>query len=606
MGSAVSIAPAIAKSCRQTSLDISRLSLLLGRAKTIPGIDLHGIEALAAKLLDRSFNIVVVGEFKRGKSSLINALLGQAVLPTGVIPLTSVVTVLQFGTTCGCSVVFDDGHIEPVSLDKLGEFVTERGNPKNARGVREAHVMLPAQCLMQSIRLIDTPGIGSLHTHNTELTYRYLPQADAVIFVASADQPMSRVELDFLIEVRRYAGKILCVLNKMDNLQGDERTESHTFVAEAVSQALGLPVPVYPVSARAALQARETDDSTLLLDSGLTAFETALQQFLMDEGDVVWQRSLHRQLARVLSEASLAAQLELRALSSPIEVLDANIRALADKKLGLLQKARDANAILVAEVRGIVGTQMMPQLELFKAALGRRLSLNLESWSATTKGLGATAFRSALNAQCISEIRHACEAWESETDVTLQSALGQVCDRLAQGIQQDLNEVLRYSAQLFDIAFAPIAADLQWRCRREFSIKAWDEPPGLKALTDSFTSVLPRPIAKAIILSEARRRAANLVDMHIGRLRHALEERTRDNSRTFQEELVQGVDRTLADIESAVMRGKGLRQQGDAQARPRRAELGDILAKIGELEDQAREEVESSSPDQVTERASSC
>ncbi len=605
MSSALSIVPAIAESQRQTSLDISRVSVLLGRAKTIPGMDLHRIEELAAKLLDRSFNLVVVGEFKRGKSTLINALLGQALLPTGVIPLTSVVTVLQFGTLCDGSVTFDDGHIEPVSLDTLAEFVTERGNPKNARGVREAHVRVPARCLMQSTRLIDTPGIGSLHTHNTDLTYRYLPQADAVIFVASADQPMSRVELDFLIEVRRYAGKILCVLNKMDNLQEDERAESRAFVSAAVTQALGVPVPIYPVSARAALQARETDDSTLLLDSGITSFETALQQFLMDEGDAVWQRSLHRQVARLLSEASLAAKLELRALSSPIEVLDDHIRALADKKRGLLQKARDANAILGAEVRGIVGKEMMPQLELFKAALDQRLSLDLESWSATTKGLGTTAFRSALKARCISEIRRASEVWETETDVTLQTALAQVSDRLAQGIQQDLNEVLRDSAQLFDIAFAPIAPDMQWRRRGEFAIKAWDEPPGLKTLTDALTSVLPRPIGKAIVLREAKPRGAALVDMHIGRLRHALEERISDNSRTFQEDLAQRVDRTLADIEGAIMRAKGLRRQGEAQVRQRQADLGDILAKIGELEDQAREEFEPSFPDQVTERASS-
>jgi hypothetical protein len=189
-------------------------------------------------------------------------------------------------------------------------------------------------------------------------------------------------------------------------------------------------------------------------------------------------------------------------------------------------------------------------------------------------------------------------------NVRCKAALGQVCDRLTQSIQQDLNEVLRYSAQLFDIAFAPIAADMQWRRRREFSIKAWDEAPGLKALIDSLTSVLPRPIGKAIILREARRRAADLVDMHIGRLRRALEERTGDNSRTFQEDLVQGVNRTLADIESATMRGGELRQQGDAQVRPRRAELGDILARIGELEEQVREGVQCSVPDQVTERAS--
>jgi ribosome biogenesis GTPase A len=187
--SPVRIEPAMAKAPRQLPLDISRLSALLDRAKAISTVDVRARDVLAARLLDRSFNLVVVGEFKRGKSTLINALLGRDLLPTGVIPLTSVVTVLQFGMDAAASLIFDDGHTETVSFDKLPEFVTERGNPKNVRGVREAHVMLPAPCLMDGIRVIDTPGIGSMHTHNTDLTYRYLPQADAVIFVASADQP---------------------------------------------------------------------------------------------------------------------------------------------------------------------------------------------------------------------------------------------------------------------------------------------------------------------------------------------------------------------------------------------------------------------------------
>jgi len=143
--SPVRIEPAMAKAPRQLPLDISRLSALLDRAKAISTVDVRARDVLAARLLDRSFNLVVVGEFKRGKSTLINALLGRNLLPTGVAPLTSAVTVLEFGSTCAVRLVFEDGHTETVSTDKLPDFVTEGGNPNNARGGREAHVMLPAQ-----------------------------------------------------------------------------------------------------------------------------------------------------------------------------------------------------------------------------------------------------------------------------------------------------------------------------------------------------------------------------------------------------------------------------------------------------------------------------
>ena len=143
--SPVSVERTVAKVERLMYLDTAPLSALLERAKAIATIDVRALEALAVKLLDRNFNLVVVGELKRGKSTLINALLGRNLLPTGVAPLTSAVTVLEFGSTCAVRLVFEDGHTETVSTDKLPDFVTEGGNPNNARGGREAHVMLPAQ-----------------------------------------------------------------------------------------------------------------------------------------------------------------------------------------------------------------------------------------------------------------------------------------------------------------------------------------------------------------------------------------------------------------------------------------------------------------------------
>ena len=188
-------------------LELPELRACLAEAIGLEGVDREACARLSEKVAQHAFNLVVAGEFKRGKSTVINALLGADLLPTGVVPLTSVVTRVQYGDTANATVIFDNGTDRAVALDALPNYVTERGNPKNAKGVREVQVAYPAEWLKGRIRLVDTPGIGSVHQHNTEVTYRYLPQADAVIFVASADQPASRAELDFLAHIRALRGQ---------------------------------------------------------------------------------------------------------------------------------------------------------------------------------------------------------------------------------------------------------------------------------------------------------------------------------------------------------------------------------------------------------------
>jgi hypothetical protein len=408
-------------------------------------------------------------------------------------------------------------------------------------------------------------GIGSVHTHNTDVTLRYLPQADAVIFVASADQPMSRTELDFLVEIRRYAGKVLCLLNKIDYLSPTEHAESLAFATEAVKRALDTSAPVFAVSARLALQGRAAGDTAMLNNSGLPAFEIALQHFLMEESGAIWQRSMRQHTLRLLNEGRLSAELELRALSSHIDVLDKNLRELAAKKSELLQSASDASAILAAEIREMFAKQITPRLDEFKNKLTPQLHAGLNAWRPGLHNKGAAVSYAELEARMLIEIRSACEIWEAETDAMAQATFGNLCERLMRGIQDGVNEVMLYSANLFNIPFTPINADTLWRSRSRFSIKAWDEPPGLKVLTNALVSMLPAAISNAHILREARRRASDLVDMHKGRLRHEFEERINSNAQAFQRDLVHGIETTLAGIESAIEKGKMLQQLGAVQ-----------------------------------------
>src|SRR3989337_3812443 len=156
-------------------------------------------------LLSNCFNLVILGQFKRGKTTLINSLIGKEILPSSVVPLTSIVTILKFGEEVGCSIYMEDGSKKEVGIEELADYVTEKGNPKSVRGVRCARIEYPSSFLEQGMLLVDTPGVGSTFLHNTETTYDFLDHLDAALFLMSADVPISQAEKETSALMRNNA-----------------------------------------------------------------------------------------------------------------------------------------------------------------------------------------------------------------------------------------------------------------------------------------------------------------------------------------------------------------------------------------------------------------
>ncbi|MGQ9688073.1 MAG: dynamin family protein [Desulfobaccales bacterium] len=130
----------------------------LKQLSALPDIKAATIQGLLDKLRQNRFHLLVLGAFKRGKSTLINALLGEALLPVAIIPLTSVVTILGYGERLSIQVLFRDGQRRLISKEELVDYITEKGNPQNHKGVQEVEITYPSEYLQDGVRLIDTPG----------------------------------------------------------------------------------------------------------------------------------------------------------------------------------------------------------------------------------------------------------------------------------------------------------------------------------------------------------------------------------------------------------------------------------------------------------------
>ena len=241
--------------------------------------------ALFTRLAEDRFNLVLVGQFSRGKTSLMNAILGMDQLPTGIIPLTSVITSVAYGSVERVRVRYTKNFMdEDVPLASLPRYVTQQGNPGNAKGIKEAEVQLPSEFLRRGFHFVDTPGLGSAIEENTRTTKSYLPEADAYLLVTSFDSPLSGEEMRFLREVSASSRSVFVVLNKQDMVNDRERGEALDYVRGKLDATFEQNAPkLFSVSARQALAAKQAHDSERIEASGILSLERELVDFLLTQ-----------------------------------------------------------------------------------------------------------------------------------------------------------------------------------------------------------------------------------------------------------------------------------------------------------------------------------
>jgi small GTP-binding protein len=317
---------------------------------------LEELRELAGKLVSNRFYLAVLGQFKRGKTTLINSLLGADILPVAVVPLTSIITILSYGETPGVTVVFDSGAPRSIRLQDIPEYVTERQNPENVKGVKQVEVRWPSPYLQDGILLVDTPGVGSTYEHNTEVAHSFLARVDAAIFMVSVDPPLTQVEAEFLRRAKEEVHHFFFVLNKIDLMNEAEVGESLAFTRAQLQKQTGITeIEIFPLSARLALEAKKAGDKEGLKVSGLPAFEASLREFLMkDKGAVLLDSALADAL-RIASNLRFAIELEVKAAAVPLAELAEKQRQLEQELVQIEHERNDMNVLLMNEISRLVG-----------------------------------------------------------------------------------------------------------------------------------------------------------------------------------------------------------------------------------------------------------
>jgi len=204
------------------------------------------IESIENKMKDGNFiDIAILGQFKSGKSSFINSLLGEKILPVGVIPVTSVITRIFAGDKKKVNVIFNDNNLEEVSVNAIDNYITEKKNPKNEKNVFLVDVQMPDISEYNKLRFIDTPGIGSFFKHNTETTENWFSEIGVAIVTISAERPLGENEINLIKEISEHCPEIVILLTKVDLFADEQVEEIFDYVKKSLQKEFKRNFQVY-------------------------------------------------------------------------------------------------------------------------------------------------------------------------------------------------------------------------------------------------------------------------------------------------------------------------------------------------------------------------
>jgi small GTP-binding protein len=537
----------------------------------------QGSRELGIKLAEHRFVVAVLGEFKRGKSTLINALLGERLLPMGAVPLTSVITIITFGPDPKAEVFFADGRREVIGSGELDRYVTERHNPGNRLGVRHVRIECPTSKLADGVQLVDTPGVGSIHEHNTATTRAFLSEVDAAVFVTSADQPVTAGERRFLEEVRSEAARMFFVLNKVDAVDPADLAEVSAFTRHVLSEAMARDVAVYPVSALRALQDGASDVDA----AGMRRFERDFWAFIADERGETILASIAGAALKLVADEVNAIRVEQQSAHLTVEELGRRLQALDRVVAEARRSKRELDALLGMEIRRVVDAVDHDLDEFVHFETGRLLGL---ARSRLAEHPDPRRAADELDAVVKDELRRAIDTWRARKEPEVAEAARTATGRFVEETNALIARTIELCTGLLEIRLDFVATPELLRVQSAFTYSFVPAPDSIRATIESVRRRMPSGLSRRMLRRDLEREIPGLVDMHRGRLRWDLSQRLEYGRTELTRQLDARLDGLLDGLRRGLERAAENRLASEEEARVSMSELAESMDRLRAIE----------------------
>ncbi len=428
------------------------------------------MDAFDKKVHSDFYTVVVLGEFKRGKSSFVNALLGKELLPTDVLPETATIHLLLYAQEPRAEVVYKDGHKEngEVSAEFLHRFSAT--NTKSiADQVNYIKIGYPIELLKNHIVLVDTPGVADLDDLRADVTYSFLPAANAVIFLLDANTPLTKTEKDFIESkiIPQGIQQIIFLVNKYDEVDEEEDEDFLEQVELRLRKTfhMGMPdaklkeIQLYPLSARMAMRGIEERNEELLEASGLPFVQAAIERNL-EKGEIARRKLEHAEA--YLRQFDLRLQ---RAVSNDIAILQADLTELSHlaKQIQSERASYQAQEAEIHDYTERIRENIEAMTDKSIDYFGKNLSEDIHEQIELYKG---SEFKDFIEKQMAKRIQKSVEGWLYHNAPSVNLLVKQLEQQLAAGLSRSFNQKIQLRShhaqgmEKEDVRFSVEVADI--------------------------------------------------------------------------------------------------------------------------------------------------
>jgi GTP-binding protein EngB required for normal cell division len=511
---------------------------------------------LATRIYEGRFYVACIGQFKRGKSTLLNALVGYEVVPTGFVPVTAVPTVIRYGDKLHARVRMRDASWQNIAMPDLKEFVTEELNSENKKAVEGAEVFVPSPLLSSGMCFVDTPGLGSVFTGNTATTQAFIPHIDAALVVVGADPPIAGEELAMVEAIGKQVQDLILVINKADRTSDSERAAAVKFTREILEKRLHRPMgEVLEVSAadRMANRGPLRDWEKLL---------ASLHRLVDGSGRNLVRAACDRGLQR-LSEQLLAMIGEDRdALQRPIEESERRIELMKQTINQAGRSMRELSFLFMAEQQRISDLFVERHKRFFRSAWSESETEYDEQLLSIPLGFGPHYRRRLMH--LVQEIsRRKVMPWLRPEQEEGERQFSAVAYRFVELGNSFLKRLA--GAGLNELARMPHALDPEkgLRVRSRFIFEDFigtAEPPSpLRWLADI---VLPLVGARKLITNDAREFLQHLLEVNSSRVQNDVLNRIQESRERLEVEIRKLLHEVRRIAEQALERARKVKEEG--------------------------------------------
>ncbi len=509
-------------------------------------------------------SVAVVGRFKAGKSSFLNHFTNRSILPVGVVPVTAVVTEIRFGPVEKAAVHFMDGRVDELAVESIGQYISERENPENAKRVQLITVELPELERFRGLKFVDTPGLASALLHNTEEALRWLPNVGLALVAVSVDPPLSQQDVELLTRLYRFTPNVTVLLTKVDLIDTDERAEVVAFVNEQLRKAFEKAPHVVPYSIRPGYE-----DLKVSLERDV--FRPVLARFGEERGAII-----RRKIDTLLCECADYVTLSLKSA----ELADTEKRALKEQLIGQQSVIADVKSQLrliahhaAAGTRTFAEGRFQSYQKRIEGRLLKDLAVEFPKW---TKNLASLldSFDRWLGSWLTESLAAMSSIERSQLSAPLERTSKQVVrilqdfrDRLSDGTMRAFGVPLRTTEVEIEVQ-EPEAPDIHVG-------KIFDRNWEL------LSPIVPVPLIKGLVRRHFERQASYKLFTNISRLVSQWEERINSALLNMEKEAERRLDELVATVGHLIETGGGDRLPAIRQ------DLERIEALRGEIADPA-------------------